>query len=397
MSFLQIVKVLISFILFKTSIVISKESSKICDVEAYCDNCTFYEIKTQNNITQFSFKNLFCIQKQTNILSFNEAILPHYNTFFQNNIYIPKINSDQKINLNTLKKSFNIIKFTNKDSKYLNKTHFNCLISNSKYYNNKIDSAFLSISSNLQSSIKENISKKNIFFYIIFENTKKNSSLILNGHEEKILNFKWKKEINEYDKLIILLEFYNNIFENDDDYFEIKIETKNISITRKKIIISVIGILLFIMILFIVPYNTYTYLKEKKLQKNINKELENERNKKEEVFQKMFKNILIQTELSTKNNIKNYPQCPICLQTFILKCLICITPCKHIFHYECLKKFAQTKIQDLSALRCPLCNFVFWNECLRDNGNIVSTNRNSNVNSTEQFKIVISNECLDNI
>ena len=306
---------------------------------------------------------------------------------------------DENINLDTLKKSFDIIKINNKDNENLKKIHFYCLIKNSKYFHNKKNSAFLSIEYNLQNNIKEDNSTKNILFYIIFENTETDDTLILNGDDEKIRNIKWKQKINEYNKITILLEFLNNnIFKDDDDSFEIEIETNNMSITRRKYIILIISILLTTLILIIVPIIIYNYIKKKKLNENINRELEEENNKKEEKFQLALKNILIQTELSSKNIIKNYPQCAICLQPFILKCSICISPCKHIFHYECLKKFAETKKNDISNLKCPLCNYVFFNQNLIDDKHNITSDRNIDVNNTARRKnIIISNDCFNKI
>ena len=367
-------------LLIQLSIITTNESNKFCDTETYCGSCTFCEINTQNNNNNCSFENLFCIKKQSNELFFNETVLPQYKSFFQNNIHNPNVYSNETIKLSSLKKSFNIIKITNKDNKNLNKIHFYCLISNSKYFNNKKDSAFLSIEYNSQNTMKKNNSTKNILFYTIFENTKTADSLILYGDDEKIRNLNWKKEINEYDKIVILLEFRNNnIFENDDDNFEIEIETKNKSIIIRRKIIRISGILIIILALIIVQFNIYVCIKKKKLNLEISREIKKEKNKKNEILQKMLKNILVQTELSSKSIIKNFPQCAICLQAFELKCSICITPCKHVFHYECLKKFALTKKNDLVDLKCPLCNFIFLDENITDNKHIIPSNRNFDV------------------
>ena len=378
------------FLLIQLSIVIANKSRKFCDTKTNCDNCIFCGIDTQNNNNQCSFENLFCLKEPSKELFFNKIIFHQYKLFLQNYIGNSKISTVEEINLDTLTKSFDIIKITNKDNKNLNKTHFYCLITNSKYLNNKKDSAFLSIEYNLLNNIKEKNLTKNILFYVIFENTKTTDSLILNDDDKKIRNLNWKTEINDYDKILILLEFHNNnIFENDDDYFEVKIKTKNVSIIRRKIIIIITCILIIILALIIFPCIIYSCLRKKKLNEKIKRELDKEKNKNDEIFQKMFGNILVKTELSSKYIIKNCPVCVICLQTFILKCSICFTPCKHVFHYECLKKFAETKKNDISALKCPLCNFIFFDENLRDNSNAISSNRNFNVYSKEQCKIAV--------
>ena len=56
--------------------------------------------------------------------------------------------------------------------------------------------------------------------------------------------------------------------------------------------------------------------------------------------------------------------CPVCLEKFDTKKQICITPCKHYYHYYCLSKYAfETK-----DILCPLCKFNYLS--ILDNKNI---------------------------
>jgi len=56
--------------------------------------------------------------------------------------------------------------------------------------------------------------------------------------------------------------------------------------------------------------------------------------------------------------------CPVCLEKFDSKKQICITPCKHYYHYYCLSKYAfETK-----DILCPLCKFNYLS--ILDNKNI---------------------------
>ena len=47
--------------------------------------------------------------------------------------------------------------------------------------------------------------------------------------------------------------------------------------------------------------------------------------------------------------------CPVCLEKFDKKKQICITPCKHYYHYFCLSKYAFETKDTL----CPLCKFDY--------------------------------------
>ena len=65
--------------------------------------------------------------------------------------------------------------------------------------------------------------------------------------------------------------------------------------------------------------------------------------------------------------------CPVCLEKFDSKKQICITPCKHYYHYYCLSKYA---IETKDTL-CPLCKFNYLS--ILDNKNISFTTIESNL------------------
>ena len=74
------------------------------------------------------------------------------------------------------------------------------------------------------------------------------------------------------------------------------------------------------------------------------------------------KHYLFQNDLKWiiyKNDIKNYgDECTICLENFIInKIRVCFTPCHHIFHFSCLKKY----ILKSNDTHCPNCKFDFFN------------------------------------
>ena len=70
------------------------------------------------------------------------------------------------------------------------------------------------------------------------------------------------------------------------------------------------------------------------------------------LFQDLMKPIIYEREKIQE--IKEKETCAICLQDFIInKSKICITPCKHIFHFYCIKKY----ILSSEHCECPLCKF----------------------------------------
>ena len=222
MYILQIFKKFNFIILFQLSIVISNEFKIFCDTGAYCDNCTFCEIKNKSNNNQCSFENLFCLQNKSNNLFFNSFILPQYYSFYKNNTDNLKI-YDEKINLTILKNSFKLIKVTNKYNEDLNKTHFYYLISNYKYFKNKKDSAFLNIQYNAQNNKKNSKNKNNVInTKIIFRRNKRknmeneeNNSTTINkvncfsvGDINEIKNM--KNNNSQINKLTVSVNIQNN-------------------------------------------------------------------------------------------------------------------------------------------------------------------------------------------
>ena len=47
--------------------------------------------------------------------------------------------------------------------------------------------------------------------------------------------------------------------------------------------------------------------------------------------------------------------CSICLESFILTSDIYTTPCGHVFHYKCIRKWLESEIQQLGTSNCPQC------------------------------------------
>jgi cbb3-type cytochrome oxidase subunit 3 len=55
-------------------------------------------------------------------------------------------------------------------------------------------------------------------------------------------------------------------------------------------------------------------------------------------------------------NDKKITKCTICIEDFQDENIVSVTPCNHIFHFECIKKWM---INDINHIKCPLCNHQF--------------------------------------
>ena len=162
-----------------------------------------------------------------------------------------------------------------------------------------------------------------LFFFLLLFN------IILNNNETKNLNDNQSSSLN-------------------DQYFSSSSEDIYNSNTFITLLIVLISLILLVVILFIF-YKFYlnSYIERNKIPnfKTTNKyEL-----KKHFLFQKLMK------WKYYKNNDEE-EVCPICLQKFNKNfSKICITPCNHIFHFYCLKKY----MLDGKGNKCPNCNFNF--------------------------------------
>ena len=95
----------------------------------------------------------------------------------------------------------------------------------------------------------------------------------------------------------------------------------------------------------------------------------------------LFTKVLKPTFFS-KENTNKYNICPVCLEKYIEGSEICITPCKHCFHYICIRNYAiMTKNSN-----CPICKFDFLS---------ILDGKNINYNNIEIITLKSNNTDID--
>jgi len=126
---------------------------------------------------------------------------------------------------------------------------------------------------------------------------------------------------------------------------------------QKKFIIEIIiCLIIFVFLIGICMVFAYYYKK----------------NKKKELFQLCKKYFLFQDLMKPaiyeEKKIKETKEiCAICLQDFVInKSKICKTPCQHIFHFYCIKKY----ILSSEHCECPLCKFDLLSNLDEDKLNV---------------------------
>ena len=105
--------------------------------------------------------------------------------------------------------------------------------------------------------------------------------------------------------------------------------------------------------IIILIFAIYKSIKINKKKNNNNTNLnEIDLKKKNFIIKNKFKAFIFCKDFLFKN-------CCICLQQFIEnKCNIFMSPCGHLFHKYCLKKYFLTNIKNNT---CPVCKFNFFN------------------------------------
>ena len=378
-------------------------SLEYCDIDKYCDKCTLCGNGT-NDYSPCSYYNLFCTEKSTdskNSTIFKGTYKNKYSTFFRSISNANEFCGQEKYSFNSVIKSFTIINKSNKNIKDLNINHCNYEIYNRKYFNNKFDVANLKIKFNTNNSQKNNLK---LIFNILLQNSRTQISFLSIVNEMDLIKQPYEITLNDYDTIAILLDFYldDKTITNINESLEIRIETDNQGNKLNKIInivlivvFSVVGVAIIASIIFAI-YRRKKNRDMVRIQNQVLQQDEVIRTQKVEKINKLFETKLKSKEFNENNITNDCTECAICIEKFVNKCLVCVTPCKHIFHYECLKKFVETaKNKQNPVIKCPLCNYDFLEE--NDNKKLNEINNTNNrTNNNENNNNEINNNGVNN-
>jgi hypothetical protein len=352
------------FILF--FFVIKQIISEDCDPSQNCLSCNnCWESKATCGCF---FINGFCYNNYTNKYIYDNPFISRFEINkcpVENNYICGKSDISDEINDENF---YNFLSFN--DENYLDDNNLLCYYT-FKNNNEKInEDLIIELDVNLKKRDYNNFdNNKNIMFIFVQEINSQSESLYeinLNEFENKKYSLKFAEY--KYISIYISLIQNNNYFMDNEIIsmsLGVKKDTTKVANYKKYkyslIVICIICIVCFgaCFILYLIKYKRNRELIRMRalgMANNIN-EIDNRMSQEEKKMklEKLFKEKLKKKKYLKKYNINESTACSICLEEFIEnESLVCITPCLHIFHYDCLNNWLFT---DNSNCQCPYCNY----------------------------------------
>ena len=367
-----------------------------CTLSTDCKQCEFCGNSTEEYST-CNFYNIFCEYPENKNYEYNRKMKNKYINYFRSDSAINSFCGERKTILKSMEDSFAIANLKISPNLLTKSLHCDYEIQNLYYYLHGSDKAKLTLQ--IKSS-NDNINENDrIKFSLFLIYTTSDSLRFQNLNDTQIRNIEYSKDLGHISDIEILIDFKNN--GNGEEYLEISIETENPSKKTKIIYIIVLvvcGVLLLAIIILIILYII--------IRKKINRIEENQRNEEieKETKIKLNKKIIeyllendLKAKIFTKDLVVNdCEKCSICLEAFECnKSQVSITPCKHIFHFDCLKNWLETEVLNP---QCPNCKYSILSNIdlnsikLNDNNdnNDAKNNRNGNLDNRSE-NVVIHN------
>jgi len=371
-------------------------STEDCTLLTDCDKCEFCGNLTQD-YSNCNFNNIFCkYPGNNNNYDYNRIMKSKYISYFRSDSSIYAFCGERDFILNSMKESFVISKLIINSDLLSKSLHCDYEIQNLYYYAHNSDKANLSLQLKTSSNGIINESDK-IKFKLFLIYTSYNTIRFQIINETQIRNQNYIKSLNAISDLEILIDFEDN--GNGEEYLELRIDTENPSKKTRIIyiiILVVCAVLLLIIIILIIIYIIIRKKINRIEESHLNEE--NEREEKIRLNKKIIEYLLendLKAKVFTKDIIVNdCEKCSICLEAFEFnKSQVSVTPCKHIFHFDCLKNWLETEVLNP---QCPNCKYSILNNIdlkainLNNNNdnNAANTNRNGNLGNGSENLVI---------
>ena len=342
-----LILILILILYIKTQ---DPEEKVSCSLNTVCSDCEFCQ-----DYSNCNFFNIFCYQNNSGDYMRNEDLQNNLSLYYKNDRDINSFCNSRSITLNKAQKSFNIFESPSNTLNNIFTKSFHCeyYVTNKYYLEHSTDQAKINI------EIK-NSEKSQIKFFIMFIYKTGNSWRFFRYNDTQIRNSSFTRVLDKISEFQILLDFFSlDTTEEINEYLSLSISTDNPSEKMKVIYIVIIVILCFFALLVIVLVILYYYLRRKMIleQERRIEEQEEKNREQKRLVEDFLKNDLKKEIFNERTKINDCDSCTICCDEFIVgQSEVSITPCFHVFHYDCIYKWIKEKINNPC---CPNCNFQF--------------------------------------
>ena len=343
----SLILILILILYIKTQ---DPEEKVSCSLNTVCSDCEFCQ-----DYSNCNFFNIFCYQNNSGDYMRNEDLQNNLSLYYKNDRDINSFCNSRSITLNKAQKSFNIFESPSNTLNNIFTKSFHCeyYVTNKYYLEHSTDQAKINI------EIK-NSEKSQIKFFIMFIYKTGNSWRFFRYNDTQIRNSSFTRVLDKISEFQILLDFFSlDTTEEINEYLSLSISTDNPSEKMKVIYIVIIVILCFFALLVIVLVILYYYLRRKMIleQERRIEEQEEKNREQKRLVEDFLKNDLKKEIFNERTKINDCDSCTICCDEFIVgQSEVSITPCFHVFHYDCIYKWIKEKINNPC---CPNCNFQF--------------------------------------
>ena len=326
------------------------EEKVSCSLNTVCSDCEFCQ-----DYSNCNFFNIFCYQNNSGDYMRNEDLQNNLSLYYKNDRDINSFCNSRSITLNKAQKSFNIFESPSNTLNNIFTKSFHCefYVTNKYYLEHNTDQAKINIE-------LKNSEKSQIKFFIMFIYKTGNSWRFFRYNDTQIRNSSFTRVLDKISEFQILLDFFSlDTTEEINEYLSLSISTDNPSEKMKVIYIVIIVILCFFLLLVIALVILYYYLRRKMIleQERRIEEQEEKNREQKRLVEDFLKNDLKKEIFNERTKINDCDSCTICCDEFIVgQSEVSITPCFHVFHYDCIYKWIKEKINNPC---CPNCNFQF--------------------------------------
>jgi hypothetical protein len=374
------------------------EEKVSCSLNTVCSDCEFCQ-----DYSNCNFFNIFCYQNNSGDYMRNEDLQNNLSLYYKNDRDINSFCNSRSITLNKAQKSFNIFESPSNTLNNIFTKSFHCeyYVTNKYYLEHNTDQAKINIE-------LKNSEKSQIKFFIMFIYKTGNSWRFFRYNDTQIRNSSFTRVLDKISEFQILLDFFSlDTTEEINEYLSLSISTDNPSEKMKVIYIVIIVILCFFLLLVIALVILYYYLRRKMIleQERRIEEQEEKNREQKRLVEDFLKNDLKKEIFNERTKINDCDSCTICCEDFIVgQSEVSITPCFHVFHYDCIYKWIKEKINNPC---CPNCNFQFTEYMKnpvkievkrreKSSNELISKEDNKIDNNDRNVKVNVGNEINEN-